>query len=491
MTFVDSIFKKLNSKIQYASIKSNAHLERSFSGLTDFDLLVAIEDRNQLISILQKFGGISRQCSVEKEYLSVESFLLHGSEVQGLIHFHIHYEYIFGDRFQKNFVIYTAAELLATRIVNEQYKIYVLPKDIELFYLTLRVILKIKPSQAIKNFLKLFILRLVGRRSNMPHFIDTLIPQNIQSELIYLDFLISKTAIKAGIEWKSESLRNLRKIHVFGLDFLHNIFKKVSLKCLIKLFIYKRRLLAELSSNFEFGDPEINKALIKDRLSVSVEHCTISRRGLNIAVIGVDGSGKSSLVSFLKGFFRRKTSCDSLYLGLQRDLKVYKILCYFQAIFHKLKIFSLHLWVFRKKDRLMGLCRRSNYEQAIKKSESGYIMFLDRFPFSGLTLNFKSYMDRPKILDKDLMGIYEIFDTPPDGIIVLLVSKEVSLFRKPSSSTQYMENIKNKTQMVNFFIENQLQELDSKSIIINTNELSEGEVREEARTFVWKLLLGE
>lgn len=73
--YIGNIFEKLNKKIKYCHFKSNEHLDRSFAGKTDFDLLVHKKDIYRFQKILNEFGFKRRISTADKQYYGMENYI--------------------------------------------------------------------------------------------------------------------------------------------------------------------------------------------------------------------------------------------------------------------------------------------------------------------------------------------------------------------------------------------------------------------------------
>ena len=108
---------------------------------------------------------------------------------------------------------------------------------------------------------------------------------------------------------------------------------------------HKSRVLSALKDNkmFNFVGFYFNLFQIKTRLlflrALKQSNKTMNKSGLAIAVLGTDGSGKTSVVKELKKLFSKKTSCKVYYLG--GNSKTYSIRTrLFYYLYKILRVFS-------------------------------------------------------------------------------------------------------------------------------------------------------
>ncbi len=185
-SYINYIFEKLeHENINYCSWKSNAHLDRSFQSLTDFDLLVAIGDTNKFQQCMVHAGAKRRISTADKTYPGMEDYIAFDPESGKLIHLHVHYKLIFGKSLQKFYRLDLEKIILNTKVFNKTYRIFTIHPELELLILILRTILKIR-------FTMRDILRAIVRRQ--------IIPINIKEELKYLKNNIDDRKILDGLK---------------------------------------------------------------------------------------------------------------------------------------------------------------------------------------------------------------------------------------------------------------------------------------------------
>jgi hypothetical protein len=142
MKLLNSLFHDFHAKdVLYCHWKSTEHLDATFKGKTDVDVLVSIKDRTKCESILIGTGFKRFETNFFRMYPGIYDYLGYDEEC-GFIHFHLHYMLNLGDRWVKASNVNNVEELLKRRVWSEHYLTFTVnPKD-ELFLLDLRMFLK-------------------------------------------------------------------------------------------------------------------------------------------------------------------------------------------------------------------------------------------------------------------------------------------------------------------------------------------------------------
>ena len=192
-----------------------------------------------------------------------------------------------------------------------------------------------------------------------------------------------------------------------------------------------------------------------------------------IALVGADGAGKSSIVSELRKWLSWKLDVHICYMGTGEELSHLSRLLHFSsenfARLHRLcsavlgtkhglsRIpgqlyrFARHLYHLS-----IALTRYRRYVAARRKAAQGSIVICDRYPLEGIHRVMRGVrppMDGPRIawmcrgeetdgvtahLSRLEQSIYERIN-PPDYLILLHVSANVALQRKPDHTPEEIE----------------------------------------------------
>jgi hypothetical protein len=316
LTVVRELFDQLAAaKVTHCHWKSNEHLDAAIRGATDLDVLVDREAGPELGSLLEK-AGFKRIAAVPaRSYAGVEDYLAMDWSTGRLAHLHLHYRLVLGERNLKGYSLPWEALLLETRQLDPATGIFVCDPNLELIVLAVRAALKLRH----RDFLT-------------PPWGPTTLPVGMLDEFLWLLSrvdqqrlrqlavdLVGKEAAGLLLEMTS-ALPSLSALRAFGHaadPFLraHRTYRPLEAA--------RRRCGRELQGRW---------AALRNRMvegSLPQKH-TLPRGGIVIAILGSDGSGKSTVVREIAAWLSWKVDVQSIYLGsgdgpvslLRRPLRV-------------------------------------------------------------------------------------------------------------------------------------------------------------------------
>jgi thymidylate kinase len=281
--------------VSYCHWKSNDRIDRSLSGENDLDLLVERSHAGRLLEAATGLGFKRAVTRVDREFPTLEDWYGLDRESQRFVHLHVHYQLVLGEPLIKNHRLPVERAMLATR--RHEGPLPVAHPAAELAVLVLRAVLK---ERAIG------LLRPSGRRR---------LSQGTRREL---DFLLGRT--------RPEEARAFVAAHLPGfppalfdeaLDLLANEAP------LAARFRMRRRVLAALAPHRRRGRAGAAAAFLLRRLFVvyalRVEghppRKTPASGGYAVAVLGSDGSGKSTAIGDLSRWLSPIFDVRTAHLG--------------------------------------------------------------------------------------------------------------------------------------------------------------------------------
>ena len=434
---VKGLFDVLNQgNIRYCHWKSNLRLDWGMAGRTDLDVLIDPEHRQRFEQVLADQGIKPLLAPVAKRYPGLEHYLGFDAQTGRFFHLHVHYTLVLGEQFVKNYSLPFEKQFLdATR---SSHGVKVPSPEMELIVLTLRALLKYRDRDVVKD---VFSIRTPG------------IPDHILNEIIWLLEQTSLQQVEQTLQTLPPSmdrgviLEFLETIQVaprngFALFRLRSRVRKM-----LRPYRRRNRLLASLNYFKILGHKLLIQRSAPDR------QMGLPNGGLMIALVGVDGAGKSTLCDDLTKWLRWKVDTPFHYLGskqpsvwtnwsyiffrmarrghrelsalLGRGNLLVKLLLNIRQVF----LASHYLFV--------GYDRYGRYRLAKREAGRGSVVIFDRYPF-------EAPLDGPEIhlidngfinqvcrklshVEKELYSKFE----PVDMLILLNVDPEVSLQRKP------------------------------------------------------------
>lgn len=433
-----NVFEELNLRnINYCHWKSNEHLDASFSGLTDFDLLVNKIDRVVFELVLKKFGFIKLVNPTWKDYPSVDDWI--GLNSDGVMyHFHLHYELITGKKNVKEIILPWKGEFLSEKILIEDF-LYIVKPELELIALLTRITIKFSIIKNTVNFL---------RRKNNPVSEDDI------KEILYLNNKINENSMYIYLCKLFDDVEIKEHFDIFH--------KKLDLISLIK-FKYSLRKFYQNNKRYSsfktdmiyirnFTYVRLIKILNKLGGDISFKKRINNGEGELIIFIGCDGSGKSTISQKVFESFNWKLKVKKIYLGNTPILNKIKTKRH-NKLRSKLKIkhrknhIKETLIDFRS--LLNGLRRYYVLNKALRLKKKGFIIISDRFPQN----QQHGFGDGPKISRKGRFNLFNYLmfniesflyekmnSVVPDIVFKLKVDYNTVLKRKPDHESVRLQD---------------------------------------------------
>jgi hypothetical protein len=142
---VAALFSRLAAEeIRYCHWKSNEHLRPATLGETDLDILVDRSDALRLSQALAGTGYKRFAAPAETAYPGIEDYLALDGATGKLVHLHVHYRLILGEKFLKGYRIPWERVLLSGRVLDPETALYTSSPEGELVVLTVRAALKLR-----------------------------------------------------------------------------------------------------------------------------------------------------------------------------------------------------------------------------------------------------------------------------------------------------------------------------------------------------------
>jgi len=432
--------------IRYCHWKSNSRLDWGLTGRTDLDLLIDPKQENLFKKILTGLRIKKIVAPPSKQYPGLEHYLGFDAATGNLFHLHLHYNLVLGEQHVKNYRIPIEEKVLD--LTQDKYGVKIPLPEVELIILSMRAMLKYRDRDGVKD---IFSIRFPG------------IPEHILQELLWLLEQSSPEKIEKFLsEWSIFSDKDL--ILEF-LDVVQNTPRdgwkllrlRARLRNALRPYQRKSRILASsqyfitLLQNTRFFKSKKNQLL------------KFPNGGKLIAVIGIDGSGKSTHTTRLAEWLEWKVSTPMHYLGSKQPSRwsewSYLIFRIFRRsttilsnrfgseFFLAQRLRNIRQFFLAAHYYSVGKDRLKRYKLGLEEAIEGSVVIFDRFPFF-------SPLDGPEIQlipDEKLFyltqkisamekRLYQKFDTL-DHLVILNVDPEVSIERKPDHS---METIRSK-----------------------------------------------
>ena len=469
--FINSIFKNFdNLGIKYCHWKSNHFIKESFESRQDFDLLVAKLDRNAFQNILLDHGFKRRISTPDKQYPTMEDFIGMDPNKGTLFHFHVHYALVLGRKYDKNYRIPIETEVFNSVIRHQEYPINIIAPEYELMLLIIRIFLKSK-------------IKLAFIRKNQTFVRKRIFPKNIAEEFQDLNNRADQEKFTTLITYIFPAAVSSFKILLEYFTNTINVYK----------FLKQRRILIhELRAHrIQIGEKhKIQKNM--RQISIPNSMSGFESGGCTIAVIGVDGSGKTTMVDKVDKWLSWKLSVKHLYLGRvkrheERHGRKYKnhvlqIINRLRLLFKKLQFRNGVTLMINLQWLYYAYTRYKKFIRGRRLANEGYIVFFERFPLLEFH-NMKEPMDGPRLNPETFLGkiennLYNKIDLP-EVVIILDVSFDNVINRRQGQSEDVRNMLRNKIDAVT-----KLKSMDNDYYIINTEDGVENTLL-ELKNVIW------
>lgn len=278
-------------EVRYCHWKSNEHLEEGLDGKTDLDVFVALDDKVPCEEGLKSCSLIKFRPQASSRYPGVDEWLGFDPSTGAMIHVHLHFRLITGTKFCKEYEFPIGDLMLSTRIVDADTDVYVASPDLEIIILFARIALKAGKTGRVK---------LKSYRDEIVYLKERMDAAKVQSYCI--QFLGEKDGASffgqisdelETVDWKQVLALAKRWLNPYRTSF--------PLSCWFRSKYYWFRLYWDMFVN-RLGGRVINKK-------------TLPHKGLSVAFIGQDGSGKSTVSKDIFSWLNWKVAVHSFYLG--------------------------------------------------------------------------------------------------------------------------------------------------------------------------------
>ena len=420
-----------NNSIAYCHWKSIEHLDAALTGDTDLDILVDINDKSKVEKIFNDIGFKLYKAPWFKSYDAICDYIGIDHLSNKIIHVHTHFKLIVGESGIKNHHLKHEKNILHNRIYDKKFETYIITPEYEIFLLLVRIGLKFGTNK---------LWNTQSSDSEVKNFI--------------VEFLwLKKKVVKNDVE-KLFNITNkdfsilLNDIWDYNLNNKNVVKLSKSIKY---LFQEDRRFkksyhIVKSSRKFSF---QIGRIIRKIGFAYRAKKRVRKGMGFIIAIVGSDGSGKSTQINTLTKILNNKIDVESLYMGSNKgsrsklrkcieniDANVNKSRNQKKTSIQRFVTMILAFSVAREKKRKIK--KASNYKKA------GVFVICDRYPQTetfgpndGLLLHKKYFVTKnifiKKLLKYELKCYTSTESQSPDIIFKLIVNPQTLSQRRDMS----------------------------------------------------------
>ena len=442
-------------EISYCHWKSNEHLAASMTADTDLDILFDEKQKTEVAGLLHKYGFKKFDSIKQKQYKDIEDYIGLDLPSGKIVHLHTHFRLTLGEAYLKGYQLNLENDILSSRVFDETFGIYRVAPAFELILLFFRQALKSRNRDLVRLHLK----NKVSCSENVLREYKWLKQRCTGKEV---ETLLKK--MMANYQPVYELVTgDLNRKQLFRLShLLKKEFKKHRLYSPVKALVLRWYREASITF-FRKSSRLLHQPILSQRIN--------SRGGLVVAVIGADGSGKSTVIANLQSTFRKKLDVYRVYLGngrYERKSAPRKLLIGLKKMLDKTGTKKRNYQQGNKADHHASVDKRGwkanlfrclqalvianerykNLKLMQSAKRKGMLVICDRFPQNQIM----GYNDGPML--HDLSGSTNVFfrwmskleakayayaeSHPPDILFKLVADAAVVQVRKPSKASLHM-----------------------------------------------------
>ncbi len=476
-----------DNNITYCHWKSNEHLKEALEGDTDLDILVDPSQRTELERILDECGLKRFRAVPLMQYNAIEDFIGFDQETAKIWHVHTHYRMTLGESHLKGYTVTPWGKILLEHRIRGEANVWTVDPSFELVLLLCRIALKI-------------------RWRDLPRSLG----KDDQDEFTWLKERSNKDSVsKAAVIMVGKEATQV-------ILNLYNIKLRKKAQFSELQSIIRKKLKPFTSYNkFSSWTTRTERELfwlyggIKRRLGIS--NYTANRRvspsgGLVVAILGCDGAGKSTTLTYVKKEFNKKIDVASIYFGsgdgscslFRKPMKLVAKKVGGKGVGHAVekeyaenKNISLKSRVYSLAKVMWALAlaseKKTKHKQMVKARNNGLLVLTDRYPQSNmpgasdgpLLSRYQNKTGILKVISDWEKKVYKSFSiNPPDLTVKLIVPTDIAITRKPEMTVEEIENKKSIVMGI---------EISEHTAVIDTSrpfEITRGEVMK----LIWDLI---
>lgn len=297
-----NIFTELNEKsVSYCHFKSNKYLEAGLDGNTDLDILVSENDFDTFIQVISSYGFKEFEPNEFCKYPGVTNWYGMDDETGIIIHIHLHTHLITGKSLVKDYIIpWDNAVLSYSRRSTSVIRID--DPEMELVLLFARLVVKRNKKQKAKSqynrvyfsedeWSEVKFLRSSVNRNKFQQIFTELLDEEGYFKFRGMLLEDEPISVTAFLDFESYIRNKLIKYR-----------RMSSIKAEIVSFIYRARRRIYMLMNKKFN----SMLPVKKRCKAA---------GPIFAFIGIDGSGKSTMINEVLKWLSDEFDVKNFYLG--------------------------------------------------------------------------------------------------------------------------------------------------------------------------------
>lgn len=475
--------------IKYCHWKSNEHIDEALEGNTDLDILFLPSQRHLLEQALSEAGLKRFRATPLMQYNAIEDYIGFDKEKAKIWHLHLHYRLSLGEKHLKGYTVPWNEYIISRRyrLKKKENEIYCSDPNDEYFLLLVRMALKLRWRDLNKKISGDDLIEIKWLKTQINNEEILFQARNLLGENIKKCI---RDLLKIDLKHRNQLLKLQQELRKQMIDF--SSYNRVS----SWLTRTKREIF------WLFGG-------IKRRLgfnSLKANRRIAPSGGTVVAILGCDGAGKSTTLSYIKKEFNKKIDVYSIYLGsgdgksslirspmkivakkiggkgignaVDKEININEKMSFKSRIYIIAKIIWAVVLASEKKKKLKKITKARNH---------GLLVLIDCYPqveVSGYSDGplLTKYLYKKGMINKLAKWEYRIYkkayNNGPDLLIKLTVPTNLAIKRKPEMTVEEIERKKNAVNLIHS---------GKKEIVIDTSKEMNDSLA-EAMEAIWRII---
>ena len=431
LKLIDDLFQRLKEEnVRHCLWKGSKDIDLILLGKKDLDILVDRYQMRQFSLSVGALGFKKIRSPGRKTYPGIVDYLGFDIGTGSLVHLHVHYQLIIGVKDLPNY--HLPVEKVLLNNIRHVCGVSLVRQEFELIIFIIQSLIRCQNRDNFPLFAK----------ENFKHLFEGLDEKKFHDYLNVPEFQNLKPLI--GDFFSRQRYKHSKNSDIYR--------SKRDLQHLLRSFQrYPKIQLYWKAAQERFHRSRIKKRFIPNRRK------TLENGGLVMSFVGVDGAGKSTVMTETEQWLSWKMDVKKIYMGIPKNLFVKcltrtsvhmkslakkmrnafgsgSLVSQMVTFISMLSVSAKWLWVARS--------RYHNFLKARRWAREGSIVLSDRYPLKCFNSMIEP-MDGPRIaaemkpnnsyLIRKLAGlekkIYEKI-IPPDFLFVLQVSETIAINRK-------------------------------------------------------------
>ena len=458
------------SELVYCHWKSNDCLHEALMGSGDLDILFDNKDIDTIRKVAEANGFIEFTTAPCQSYPFIHDFIAIDPSQGRIIHIHAHFQLTIGEARVKSYIAPWASHVLNNRVFDQVLGVYHAHPCDEAIMLIVRAALK---TQALP--LTIFWRRKLNKNelsqaSRELNYLlaQTSLPEILERAPIFLGESSVTALQEVCLNGLSVSLLNsfLNDVHVEA----HKWRRHGPWKQLIKIYLHDAiHFMLRINRKLELFDIPMRRTLPKE--------------GIVVAIVGVDGTGKSSQARDVTKELRKKIDVAHVYMGTgkgQANLIRKPLIIFRNWIGQKQRgtlfpigkmpanqnnkpnnqrNFARRIWIIIWAASVL-IERWQKIKRVVTAKKRGFVVVCDRYPQNTVA----GYNDGPllndpgackkkcSLLSRLESNFYKTLEVsyPPDLVIRLYAEPDIIKSRRPEMTVSEIRKKQNDIMSVDF-----------------------------------------